>query len=70
MNQAGFAELKAQLMLAVNDNRKKLRPSDVRSLRRDWDSGSFTQTELASDYQVNRATVSRIVRGIYHPRVR
>ena len=70
MNKNEFDDLKFRLMLAVNDNRKKLSRQEVRALRRDWDTGYFTQAEIAADYGINRATVSRIVRGIYHPRVR
>lgn len=70
MNRDEFDDLKARMMRAVNDNRKKLSKQEVRGIRRDWDTGFFTQSELAADYGINRATVSRIVRGIYHARVR
>ena len=45
-------------------NRKKLSASEVRTLRMMHRSGS-TQAALAERFNVNPATVSRIVRGIY-----
>lgn len=50
------------------DNRKKLRPFEVSQMRRLYakGSGGVTQRELAELYQVNPATVSRTVRGIYN----
>lgn len=50
----------------VNDNRKKLAFDDVRRIRTEYRTGRFSQRELADWYNVNPATVSRIVRGQYH----
>lgn len=51
------------------DNAKKLTAADVRRLRGEHRAG-LSQRELAEVYEVNPATVSRIVRGVYHARVR
>ncbi|AGM61568.1 helix-turn-helix DNA binding domain protein [Mycobacterium phage Kalnoky] len=58
------AELKRKLA-AQNDNRKKLSPGEVNTMRLMKRAG-FTQAEIAESFDVNPATVSRIVRGIYH----
>lgn len=50
---------------ARNGNRRRLSDSDVKHIRELHRKG-FTQTEIASIYDVNKATVSRIVRHIYH----
>ncbi|BBC53844.1 putative HTH DNA binding domain protein [Mycobacterium phage PP] len=46
-------------------NRKKLSDEDVRNIRALRRSG-VKQSDIADSYDVNRATVSRIVRGVYH----
>jgi hypothetical protein len=51
-------------------NEPKLTPSDVRRIRTEYGTGRFTQTEIASWYDLNRATVSRIVRKKYHTGIR
>lgn len=51
------------------DNSPKLAPSDVRRMRQEHRRG-LSQRELADVYDVNPATVSRIVRGKYHADVR
>lgn len=51
-------------------NARKLTPSEVRQLRQEHASGLMNQRELAETYELNPATVSRIVRGIYHSTVR
>lgn len=46
-------------------NRKKLtrrEVSDIRAAHR----GGMSQSDLARSYELNPATVSRLVRGIYH----
>lgn len=63
-------ELSAAVRSAPADNSKKLTPGDVRRLREEYRTTGMTQRELAEIWDLNRATVSRIVRGIYHPRVR
>lgn len=45
-------------------NEKKLSAQDVRDMRAAHKRGT-TQADLAREYSVNSATVSRIVRGIY-----
>jgi uncharacterized protein YjcR len=46
-------------------NRRKLTERDVRDIRAAY-RGGMRQSDLADNYGVNPATVSRIVRGIYH----
>lgn len=48
------------------DNRKKLDPRDAERIRALADSGRWTQVELAEAFNVNDATISRIVRGVYY----
>ncbi|QJD50147.1 helix-turn-helix DNA-binding domain protein [Mycobacterium phage Danforth] len=47
------------------ENRKKLTDREVRAIR-DAARLGRKQVDLAYDYDVNPATISRIVRGIYH----
>lgn len=51
-------------------NEKKLTDSDVRRIRTEHKTGRFSQSEIAGWYDLNRTTVSRIVRNKYHVRVR
>lgn len=46
-------------------NRRKLTASDVREIRDMYRRG-WTQKDLAYSFDVNRATISRIVRRQYH----
>jgi uncharacterized coiled-coil DUF342 family protein len=46
-------------------NRKKLTDSEVKDIRQAY-QGGMRQKDLASNYGVNPATISRLVRGIYH----
>lgn len=48
------------------DNRKKLTGREVTEIRRLTRTTGMTQREIAGIYDINPATVSRIVRGIYH----
>ncbi|MDP7733686.1 DNA-binding protein [Mycobacterium paragordonae] len=48
-----------------NTNRKKLTAREVHSIRELRRSG-FNQASIAQIYDINPATVSRIVRGQYH----
>jgi DNA-binding MarR family transcriptional regulator len=48
------------------DNAKKLLPQEVRRIRLLWNTGNWTQAELAEAFMVNPGTISRIVRGEYH----
>lgn len=52
------------------DNRKKLSVGEVNLMRRMWNDGGRTQVELADIFAINRATVSRIVRGEYYASAR
>lgn len=61
--------LSTAALRAPTDNTKKLSPDDVRRIRRDSAAG-LSNRELADTYDVNPATVSRIVRGQYHANVR
>ncbi|ERB55299.1 hypothetical protein N806_29795 [Rhodococcus sp. P27] len=54
-----------ELRSKLYDNRKKLTPREVTTIRDAYRSG-FSQSELAEIYDVNPATISRTVRGIYH----
>ena len=47
------------------DNTKKLSAQDVREMRAAYKRGT-SQVDISRQYGVNSATVSRIVRGIYH----
>ena len=47
------------------DNKRKLSDREVRDIR-EAHRGGMSQKDLASNYQVNPATISRTVRGIYH----
>jgi hypothetical protein len=63
-------ELSSKLRAAPKSNEPKLTPSDVRRIRTEYATGRFRQSEIASWYDLNRATVSRIVRNKYHTRIR
>lgn len=52
-------------LMVVKSNEKKLNPAQVRAIRSKHRLGD-SQAELAKFYGVNPATISRIVRGIYH----
>lgn len=58
-------ELKRQLAESQNNNRKKLTFQDAEHIRQLSRQG-YTQAEIAAAYDVNPATVSRIVNGVYH----
>jgi DNA-binding MarR family transcriptional regulator len=65
-------KLRARLSLAglgKHINAKKLTPSEVREIRHLHNTSSMTQADLAEAYDVNPATISRIVRRQYHRRV-
>lgn len=47
-------------------NGRKLDYSDVRRLREMHQSGVYTQRELAESFDLNPATVSRILAGTYY----
>jgi predicted DNA binding protein len=55
----------AELEAAPMDNRKKLTEREVRDIREAY-RGGMRQKDLADNYGVNPATISRTVRGIYH----
>lgn len=46
-------------------NRPKLTEREVRDIRDAYDGG-MKQIDLAANYGVNKATISRIVNGVYH----
>ncbi|WP_280350427.1 helix-turn-helix domain-containing protein [Nocardia abscessus] len=48
------------------DNRKKLTDREVAEIRRLYRTTGYSQREIAGIYDINPATVSRTVRGIYH----
>ena len=59
--KARVAELESKPL----DNRRKLSDYEVKDIRAAY-RGGMSQKDLAHAYGVNPATVSRIVRGIYH----
>lgn len=60
-----LAALAEDGFVIVKSNEKKLNPHQVRAIRTKHKLGD-TQAELAAFYEVNPATISRIVRGYYH----
>lgn len=48
------------------DNTKKFTKPEVTRMRALYDGGNWTQRELAEAFDANPATVSRIVRRVYH----
>lgn len=52
-------------LMIVGTNEKKLGSWEVRQIRALYKRGE-SQADIAGTYGVNPATVSRIVRGIYH----
>lgn len=61
----GAPEATGEIMDIFNGaNRKKLTDADVRTIRLNYKTG-MTQEEIAGYFGINRATVSRIVRGEY-----
>jgi DNA-binding MarR family transcriptional regulator len=63
-NRALKKEIKA-LQAQTFDNRPKLTEHEVKDIRAAY-RGGMMQRDLAEAYAVNPATISRIVRGIYH----
>jgi DNA-binding MarR family transcriptional regulator len=60
-------ELRKQLaLLQEPTNQKKLTDREVKEIRNLARTSDLTQREIADCYAVNPATVSRIVRGVYH----
>lgn len=55
----------AKLEAKPQDNRRKLTDREVLDIRAAY-RGGMRQKDLADNYGVNPATVSRIVRGFYH----
>lgn len=55
----------AELESKPLDNRRKLTEREVRDIR-DAYRGGMRQKDLAENYGVNPATISRTVRGLYH----
>ena len=47
------------------DNRRKLTDREVKDIRQAHSKG-MKQKDLADNYGVNPATISRLVRGVYH----
>jgi DNA-binding MarR family transcriptional regulator len=61
-------ELRKQLEAYKDErnNRKKLSVREVKEIRNLSRASDMTQSEIADVFAVNPATVSRILRGIYH----
>jgi DNA-binding MarR family transcriptional regulator len=53
-------------VLQEPNNQKKLTDREVKEIRNLARTSDLTQREIADCYAVNPATVSRIVRGVYH----
>lgn len=69
-----FGELKSEItnlrqenakLRGERSNRKKLSPREVSGIRSLWTRSGMSQRQIADVYDVNPATVSRIVRNIY-----
>jgi DNA-binding XRE family transcriptional regulator len=56
-----------KLLRAKTDNRKKLDHRDAQRIRRLYNTRDVTQQDLAEMFDVNDATISRIIRGKYYP---
>ncbi len=60
-------ELRKQLdVLQEPNNQKKLTDREVKEIRNLARTSDLTQREIADCYDINSATVSRIVRSVYH----
>jgi DNA-binding transcriptional regulator YiaG len=59
--RAQVAEFKSKPL----DNKRKLSAREVRDIRAAHRNG-MSQKDLADSYEVNPATISRTVRGLYH----
>ncbi|WP_030095330.1 helix-turn-helix domain-containing protein [Mycobacteroides chelonae] len=65
--KAENARLRGELdALKKPNNRKKLTVGEVNFIRLMYRNRGFNQREIADIYDINPATVSRIVRRIYH----
>lgn len=51
------------------NNAKKLDQRDADRIRSLYDGGNWSQAALAEAFNVNDATISRIVRNVYYPEV-
>lgn len=66
MEELDFYKAKvAELEAKPFDNKAKLSDYEVADIRAAY-RGGMKQADLAHAYSVNPATISRIVRGIYH----
>lgn len=63
--RAEVAELKL-MNGPARTNKKKLTKREVAEIRRLGRTTGMTQRELAEIYDINQATVSRILKGVYH----
>lgn len=54
-----------ELESAPPNNRRKLSQQEVKDIRAAY-RGGMAQVDLANNYGVNPATISRTVRGLYH----
>lgn len=50
----------------ATNNAKKLSDRQVYTIRRFYEIGKYNQAELAGLFEVNPATISRIIRDVYH----
>ena len=53
---------KMRMPLGVNHHQSKLTDDEVREIRRRWLRGTITQSALAQEFRVNRATIQSIIR--------
>ncbi|MCA2331886.1 hypothetical protein JF714_15695 [Mycobacterium avium] len=63
--RAEVAELKL-MNGPARTNKKKLTKREVAEIRRLGRTTGMSQRELAEIYDINQATVSRILKGVYH----
>jgi DNA-binding MarR family transcriptional regulator len=59
-------ELRQRLDTMQRENRRKLTAREVKEIRNLARASTLTQKEIADCYDVNPATVSRILKGVYH----
>lgn len=69
INYIEYLEEQNRELTAKTDNRKKLTPYEVRYIRGCADEG-MSYSDIADEFSLNAATVSRIVRRVYYPDVK
>jgi len=60
-------ERENKVLRRKTDNSRRLDIKDARRIRQMYAGGRWKQRELADVFDVNKGTISRIVRGEYYP---